>query len=435
MTFARLALLSCLALAVGGYLWFRPRPPEPPGVDLAGADPAVATAVEEARTAVLQAPRSAAAWGRLGMILVAHDLQRPALACLAQAEKLDPREPRWPYLQGITLTMGDPEAALPKLRQAAALCGDVPETPRLWLAEVLLAQGYLDEAADHFHQLLRRTPSHPRAQLGLARLAYQRGNCQEALGHLTHAATDPRTRKAACLLRAEIHQRLNDPATAAQEGRRAAGLPPDPSWPDPFVEEVSRLRVGERVQLDVASGLLEQKRLAEATALLQQTVRAYPASENAWLLLGLALLGRDEFPAAERALRRALQLAPGLAEGHYYLGLALFEQDDLGAAAACFRAATTMKPDYAEAHYHLGLCLLKRGDRKGAIEAARTVLRSQPNFARAHVLLADLLARDRQYAEALGHLRQARQLDPADARTGELLREPWLKQLLLPIGF
>src|SRR5262249_18483362 len=63
---------------------------EPPVVELAGIDPAVTRAIEKARAAVNQAPRSVEAWGRLGKTLLAHDFHVPASVCLAQAERLDP---------------------------------------------------------------------------------------------------------------------------------------------------------------------------------------------------------------------------------------------------------------------------------------------------------------------------------------------------------
>src|SRR5437899_2101638 len=139
-----LSLFLGIILITGavGYLWFRSAPPDPPDVVLTGLDPTVVNVVEESRAAVRHSPRSAAAWGRLGMVLVVHDFHAEANRCFAQSERLDPRDPHWPYYQGITLFLGDPKAAIPKLRRAVALCGDRPDVPRLRLAETLFAQGY-----------------------------------------------------------------------------------------------------------------------------------------------------------------------------------------------------------------------------------------------------------------------------------------------------
>src|SRR5439155_409376 len=99
----------------------------------------------------LQSPGSAEAWGKLGMILQSHGLGVEAsTACLAEAERLDPRQPRWPYLQAILVVTTDPDAAIPKLQRAVALCDCDPAAPRLELGEVLLDQGRFPEAAEQF---------------------------------------------------------------------------------------------------------------------------------------------------------------------------------------------------------------------------------------------------------------------------------------------
>src|SRR5207244_6695765 len=69
-------------LAWAGWYWLAA--PSPPEVDVSGADPDVAEAVEAARSAVKWSPHSAAAWGRLGMVLRAHDFGREANAALAE---------------------------------------------------------------------------------------------------------------------------------------------------------------------------------------------------------------------------------------------------------------------------------------------------------------------------------------------------------------
>src|SRR5262249_47028382 len=151
--------------------------------------------------------------------------------------------------QGTTLCQGDPEAAIPKLRRAAVLCGNTSDAPRLRLADVLLGQGRVREAEEQWRRLLSQEPGHARAHLGLARLAYQRGNLEESLSYLNFSLKGARTRKAAHLLLAEIHQRRGDNAAADRESRRAAELPNDEAWPDPFEEEIKKLRTGKQVFL------------------------------------------------------------------------------------------------------------------------------------------------------------------------------------------
>jgi tetratricopeptide (TPR) repeat protein len=404
--------LGLLVLAAGGawWLWPREKAPAPPAVDLAGVDPAVAAAVEVGLAKVRAAPRSADAWGRLGMILVAHDFRDAALACFAEAERLDAQEPRWPHYQGVALSLGNPEAAVPKLRRAADLCGDNPAAPRLLLADVLLGLGRLDEAADEYRRLLARDGRNAWAHLGLARVAAAQDRPQESLAELDKAAAGRHCRKAVHTLRAQVLERLGQKGAAA-ELRRAAALPEAPGWPDPYVEQIEELQTGEHAALKRAGRLINQGRVGEGTRLLRQTIRDYPDSYGAWLMLGQGLLKGQDFADAEQALRQAVRLAPAPADARYYLGVALLEKGDSRAAADCFREAARLKADHALAYYQLGRCLVRLEDRAGAVTAFRDAVRCKPDFADAHAELGELLLGERR-EEALEHLRQALDLNP-----------------------
>src|SRR5262245_53003243 len=91
--FAFAGVLLAVAVLALGIVWFvraRTAAPSPPQLDLHDVEPGLAEAVKTARRGVEQAPRSAAAWGHLGMVLRAHDFNVEANRCFAQAEKLDP---------------------------------------------------------------------------------------------------------------------------------------------------------------------------------------------------------------------------------------------------------------------------------------------------------------------------------------------------------
>jgi tetratricopeptide (TPR) repeat protein len=403
---------------------------EPPTLELAGVDPAIVKAIQTAQTACAQTPRSALAWGQLGKTLLAHEFYVAGGKCLAQAEQLDPTQARWPYLQGIAFAAADPPdpgAAIQKLEHAVELGKEVPDALRLRLGEVLLAQDRLDEAERQFQRVLQVNPTHARGHLGLARLALRRGNPAKCREHLDHALNDPHAKKAARLLLTEVQQRLGK-EPAAEEIRQVAQLPEDPAWPDPFWEDVLRLRTGLKAHLYRAERWLRQGRSVEALALLQQCVQDYPDAYYAWLVLGRAYIRQRNDRAAEQALRTALKLAPDSAEVHFHLGIALFHQGHYRAAEEAFRSATQAKPNFAMAHYNVGYCLVHKGDRAGAIEAFRLALRYQPDYADAHMMLSRLLANNGQHAEALAHAQLAVQYSPADSPAKKRLQP-------LPIQF
>jgi tetratricopeptide (TPR) repeat protein len=413
--------------AAGGWIWYGSRAPTPlpPTPDLEGVDPAVAAAIEKERQAVLRSPHSASAWGQLGKVLMAFYYRTEAVACFAQAERLDPREPRWPYLQGVLLLSDQAEEAIPCFRRALALCGDEPDVVRLRLNETLLTLGHLDEAEDGFRRLLERDPGNPRVHLGLGRLAVKRQRWQEALSHLRTAAADRRTGRAASILLAEVYQRQGDETAAGDWRGRVERLPPDAPWPDRWVEEVQQLHVGasKRDRLIQADRLFKQGHAGEALTLFTQVVADYPDSDEAWFSLGEALYRNRNYAGAEEAMQKAVGLAPEFAEAHRYLGLARFHQGKLPAAADSFRKATQLKPDFALAYENLAHCLLQQKDEPGAVAAFRTAVRCKPDFVEVRLELAELLHRTGYDADALAEVRQALQLRPADPKVQGLLKQ------------
>jgi tetratricopeptide (TPR) repeat protein len=416
--------LACGLLLVGGvYLRWSRAGLEPPTLDAKGIDPAIVAAVEEARARVRQSPRSAAAWGRLGMIFLAHGFRTQATSCLAQAERLDPRELRWPYFQALgALAAGDGESAVPKLEQTLALGSDSSDAPRLQLADLLLSLDRLDEAENHFRHLLQKNTRHPRARLGLARLLSQRGDPRASLAQVSFAQGDNRTQKAACLLLAQIHQQLGNQAKAEEAQRLSAALPEDQPWPDRLRDEVNDARTGKDAWMDRAQALAHKGQLPEAIALFEQTVRAYPEADDAWFQLGVVYLMQKNQPAAEQALRRATEVGPGSYENVFYLGNALVLRGDLAGGMTCFRKAAELKPDYAPAYHVLGNCLVQTGDSTGAIDAYRAAVRYEPTLFEVQLSLATLLAEKGPHAEALMHAEQALRLRPSDPRAKKLMQ-------------
>jgi tetratricopeptide (TPR) repeat protein len=412
------------AAGAGAWVWHRNAQPAltPPEPDLEGVDPAVAAVLDRERQAVLQSPRAPSAWGRFGEALMLYNYRSEAVICFAEAERLAPHEPRWPYFQGYLLHIDNPSQAVSKLRRAVELSGDL-DALRLRLAETLLAQGHLDEAEEGFLQLQARDSTNPRVQLGLGRLALQRQRPRDALPFLQRATPDPRTARGATIALAEAYQRLGDEEAAARERRRLESLPSDPPWPDKFLDEVQRFSTGKRARLMQADQLFKQRRIADALSQYDKVVRDYPDSHEAWTSLGQALYQVRDYANAERALQKAVDLAPGFAEARNYLGLAQVRQGELTEAAASFRKAIDLKPDFALAYANLGSCCLQQKDTAGAREAFRSAVRCMPNYAGARIELALLLHQEHQDAEALEQARAALQLNPDDERARKLVAE------------
>ncbi len=393
----------------------------PPEVALDGVDAEVAQAVQKAREEVLRAPRSAVAWGEFGEVLHAHVFFDEALTCYAQAEALDPKEPRWPYLQGMIYFPDRPEDALPKLRRAAELAPDKPDAVALRLAELLFATGRTAEARERYEAVLRTDPNNVSAHLGLARTALAAGDLDGCARHASACRDSSHGRKAALTLTAEVLQRKGDEAGAAKEQELAAESPPDLAWPDPFSQAMARRKVGEKARIRHANRLIDEKQYGEAAADLRRLCADYPSSAHAWTLLGYALLMLKDNAGATTALTRAIELDGSQPRPHFYLGIISHVKGDRAGAVNRFRTAIAAKPDYAIAYFNLGVTLKEDGQRAAAVQAFRDALRCQPNQSQSHAQLGEMLLQDGQREEARGHLEHAVRLNPRDKRSADLL--------------
>jgi tetratricopeptide (TPR) repeat protein len=390
--------ILCVFSVLSVTLWLVLRPSErlePPEPDLAEVDPEVAQAIIEAREKVRQQPNNGAGWGRLGMVLLAHDFHDEAQRSFAQAERLDPADGRWPYLRGLSLLLSDPDAGISCLRRAAERCGDDPLAPRLRLAETLLNLGRLDEAERQLEQARKVEPHNPRVQLGLGRLALLRGQWDAALEHLDPCTNDVHARRLAHTLRAEVWTRLGQPDKAREEQEQAAKAPEDQLWLDPFMEDVLRLRRGLAIRLQRANDLFAQQRYPQAMELLEETVKRYPQAMAARLLLGdfCRRLGRSE--QAEQTFAEAVRIDPESADAWFRLGSIQAVRSRIREATDSFRKTIAFKPDHADAHYNLGQCLKQQGDSAGATEEFRAALRCRPDHKPAQQALREMEKKSR----------------------------------------
>ncbi|HXG49164.1 MAG TPA: tetratricopeptide repeat protein [Methylomirabilota bacterium] len=410
-----------MGILAGVFLARRAPVPAPPMVDLEGFDPVIATAIAEARTNVLRAPREAATWGHLGMALLAHDLRAPAREALAQAAMLAPREPRWPYFLAMAQRVDAPPAAATNFARAVALFGDRETLPRLRLADTLLSLGRLDEAEPHYRELWRRDTNAAPAALGLGRIAISRERPAEAVDFLIAAAQHPSTRKAAHRLMLGVQQRLGHTNVADQISHALEQLPNDAPLPDSIYAEVERLQTGEKAWIDRGDEWIKAGRVAEAAALLERAVQTYPRSDRAMFFLGRARLRLGDVAGAEAILSRAVALAPDSVEAQMQLGVVRLSQGRARAAEPCFRAAIRAKPNLGEAWYNLGLSLGVDAHRAESIAAFREALRLKPNLVEAYLGLAVALQADGQREEAAATLRRALEFNPPEALRGKLL--------------
>jgi tetratricopeptide (TPR) repeat protein len=131
-------------------------------------------------------------------------------------------------------------------------------------------------------------------------------------------------------------------------------------------------------------------------------------------VLGMALirLGRvaDGQIRVDRILRRG-----DSAEGHFLLGSALFGGGNYPAAVKELNQAAALNPEVPSLQSYLGQALLFTGDADSAVAAFRKELGANPNDYDANFQLASILARRGQVEESRRLLERAAQVRPGSA--------------------
>lgn len=408
--------------AVGVWWGVRNAPARPPDLDLSQAEPAVQRTITRYLDEVRRHPRSGTAWGQLGSVLYAYRLPGPGMVVLAEAERWQPNNARWPYLQGLLVGVKDPAAALPFYRRAVGICGNEPPAPRLRLARVLAELGRWPEAEQELATLREAHPDLPHALFLAAQAARQRGDLSGAVELARRAAAYEVVARPALNLLAALLARQGDAAAAAQAAERATTAPGNELIVDRYDQEALALREDPRSWSEQVHPLMARGRLEAAAAVVARMTGEYPEYADGWLAAGrLAYLQKDAV-TAERLLRRHLELERDSVQGWFQLGMALLAQQRNAEAAAVFEKAVTLKPDLSPAWHNRGLALGRLGRREEAMAAFRECLRLSPEHVDTYLLWADLHLQLRQSNEALDLLARAALLAPGDGRV-EMLRQ------------
>jgi tetratricopeptide (TPR) repeat protein len=435
-----LGAAALLAAGLGWYVWPRDAGPAPPEIPWEEAEPAVARILREHYQAVRADPRSGHAWGRLGMVLLANGYGPQAYTCLVQAEKLDPRDPTWPYLQAMRKLVEDRATALAALRRALALWDQAGTAgnpaARIVLAVESLKDGDRKEAEASSRLVLQHDPQNPWAHFVLGVLAFEDNDLQASLDHLSRSARSPTTRRRAYAQLAAVYRRLQDQASADQFSRRLHELPADEPLPDPIVEQLSRLERTRQSQFQQAERLGREKRFGEQTALMRELAAEFPDARS-HEMLGRALVESGDLRTAEEVLRGAVRRDPDKARPHYFLSLVQFQQGErlrnesgqkeaaaekFRQAAASARQVIRLQDNHGPAYRVLGRSLHQLGQRTEAIAALRRAVQCRPDRGDFHLYLGEVLAEDGQRDAAIMELEQAAELmPPGDTRARQAL--------------
>jgi tetratricopeptide (TPR) repeat protein len=326
----------------------------------------------------------------LGMVLRAHDYGSESVQAFQVAEQLDKKDPRWLYLQGLTLVLAKPDEGLACLERAAPLVPLGQTEPPLRLADLYVERGRLDDAEKLAKDVLDRSPNNAHALVLNARIAAERNEWEQVL-QLTSAPRDhPNCRKQVARLRHQAYMGLGKKAEAQTEWQRAETLPPDPAWEDDYVREVERLRVGSSSRTGEIAALINAGRLPDAIAVLDELTSKYPKAIQLKKQLAELLIANGESARAIPICRDMIARDARSVDGWLFLGMAQLNTRDFAGASNSFRKVVEFKPDHGLAYLNLGIAYEKLGKRAEAIKAMTEAVRCRPDHEDAARLLREL---------------------------------------------
>lgn len=416
---ARLALLFLIAAGAAGCSGEdrstdqRSTPPIPER--LAEMDRDLVEHIEQRVSAVREETGNADRWLQLGLLYEAHEVYGPALECYERAVELDPDQPRaWYHLALMQSETGDPASGIVSLERVSEL--EASYVPALWRRGFLLLEsGRLDEAESTLLEARRIAPRDAAAQSGLARVALQRGDAEEAVRILEALLADGARQPYLHHLLGSAYRQLSQWDRAELElirGRNSKAV-----WPDPWGHEALGHRVEFYVLLKEAKGASDSGRSEAAISIMEDLLRKRPDDRRTLAGLGRAYLRVGRAEDGLRLLHRMLELYPDHFEVELNMAAAYEHLGDLEQALTHVDRSIELNPAFAPTYRRRGTILgRQRRFQQAAVEFERAV-RFAPDDAVAWTSLGDCWVQLGQWGPAVASLESALRLVPQDAKT------------------
>jgi putative PEP-CTERM system TPR-repeat lipoprotein len=221
------------------------------------------------------------------------------------------------------------------------------------LADALLAAGEPVQA----EALYRRELADARANLGLATIAWSRGDEQRAAGYFARAVQiDPFDREA-WLRKGDFHLSQGD----AGNGRSAF--------------EAARELPGDRLpaRLGIVRSYMVERDLDTARARIDEIVTQAPQQLQAQYLLGAVAFEQGDTETARQALAGVLRVAPDYAPARFLLGTLELGQGEFAAADRTLTRYLDADPTSEQARKLIASARAATGDSAGVVEVLAPV--------------------------------------------------------------
>jgi len=398
----------CLLVVIGAACHPSPSTPPAPALlevslpDLSGMDAPVQKQVRERFAAMQQTvarpgatdTERGQAYGGIGMVLHAGEYFDAAEPAYLNAQRLMPREPRWPYfLAHLHKSRGNIAGSISAFKRVLEIAPDDLAT-LIWLGRTYLDQGVADEAEPLFARARQLAPREPAVLAGLGQSALARRDYGDAVSALEEALSIDASLASIHSPLAMAYRGLGD--TAKAEAHLKQWRNTDVLVPDPFRQELD---------LSLDSGL-------------------------SYELRGVRALEQRDFKAAAEYFQKGVDITPGTTmlgrSLRHKMGTASYLNGDIQGAVKWFEETIRLAPEggldqtAAKAHYSLGVLMASSGRSADAIRHLSAAVRFSPSYVEAHIALGDALRRAGRVAASMEPYQEALRVSPtaADARFG-----------------
>ncbi len=178
-------------------------------------------------------------------------------------------------------------------------------------------------------------------------------------------------------------------------------------------------------QAKYREGLARQRegRHQEARSEFSAAIEIYPKYAAAYAGLGISLLQLGAREEALRALQHALELDPSSYDGHVSTGLILNDLKKFAEARDYLVAAERLNLRNWRVHYELGRTYYGLSQFAEAEKSLQLARRSRPRYGNLYLLLANTLALEGKYAEAITAFEEFLEVAPSNPAVGEVRKK------------
>jgi HemY protein len=351
--------------------------------------------------------------GHMGRLYQANQFYDQALSCYRLALKYDKKSAMWLYLSAsIHQQRGETASMIGFLEQTLRLSSDYSPAV-LKLADTYFKAGEMRKAKVHYERRLALTPGDPYALLGLARIALDEGQWDDAEDRLQKAISSDSQFGDAHRLMAQVHEQHGRIEEMKKSLDRAADCTRFRPAPDPWIDDLEDLCYDPEQLLVLGSMALAalnidaavKKHFARALEIDPENPKAHLAMGKAWFMAG-------EWPRAHYHLVRTIELDSTTDEAYFHLGLILRNENKLQDAEVMFLKALKYQPNNANVLNNLGVIRLEQGRYSEAVKSLIKALDIYPEHINARYNLGMSLWASGNSKEAVAQYRQVLEMKP-----------------------